>query len=389
MFEQPTLENILFYMLYAAVAGMSLIASIYLMFRRGNAFAPDITPPVSLRRWAAAFFAVIFLDHVWWFLFYIYCGNINSVYCWVVAVPDSMALLTTIAGTLFAMLQDQKRPVWPVVTGTIPYGLFLALHIVNPESHFFNLAIAYILLFYVLFSINMVFAVKQYGRWLRDNYADLEHKEIWMSQVLVILFLILVISDGLESSNMTIISYLLQITQIPFFGFMLWRIETLPQLESISDEQMCSSPAPETAHVIGMSLATEGTQEPDFPKQAQQTLTIPSNLIQQLLDEHCVATQLYLQHNLTLQQLAAAVGINRYYLSQFFSKHGKTYNAYINDLRINHFVCLYRETIAIQQPVIAQQLAYDSGYRSYSTFSLAFKQRMGVTVTVWMSEVAK
>jgi hypothetical protein len=24
----------------------------------------------------------------------------------------------------------------------------------------------------------MVVAVRQYGRWLRDNYADLEHKEV-------------------------------------------------------------------------------------------------------------------------------------------------------------------------------------------------------------------
>ena len=33
----------------------------------------------------------------------------------------------------------------------------------------------------------------------------------------------------------------------------------------------------------------------------------------------------------------------------------------------------------------AQQLASESGYRSYRTFSLAFKQRMGQSVTEWMS----
>lgn len=32
-----------------------------------------------------------------------------------------------------------------------------------------------------VFVVYMVVAVKQYGRWLRDNYADLEHKEVWQS----------------------------------------------------------------------------------------------------------------------------------------------------------------------------------------------------------------
>ena len=77
------------------------------------------------------------------------------------------------------------------------------------------------------------------------------------------------------------------------------------------------------------------------------------------------------------------------YLSQYFSSLGTTYNAYINDLRINHFIRLYRETTTAMRPVTAQQLANDSGYRSYSTFSLAFKQRTGQTVTAWIRDTAQ
>ena len=43
-------------MLYAVVTATALIASCYLLFRQGNAFARDVTPPLRLRRWAAAFF---------------------------------------------------------------------------------------------------------------------------------------------------------------------------------------------------------------------------------------------------------------------------------------------------------------------------------------------
>ena len=117
----------------------------------------------------------------------------------------------------------------------------------------------------------------------------------------------------------------------------------------------------------------------------QKAQVIPSN-IGELLAEHCVDTQLYLQHDLTLAQLSSAVGINRTYLSHYFSSQDMNYNTYINGLRINYFVSRYHEIVAKQQSFTAQQLAQESGYRSYSTFSSAFKQRMGQSVTAWIRD---
>ena len=170
--------------------------------------SPDVTPPLRLRRWAAALFGVTFLGHIYWLLFYLYSGDTNSVGCMVASYLDCLTLFTTIPGTLFAMLQDRKRHVW-----------------------------------------------------------------------------------------------------------------------------------------------------------------------------------LYLQHDLTLLLLAQILGTNRSYLSQYFSHQGITYNTYINNLRIDHFTKLYREAAASDKTVTAQQLASGSGFRSYSTFSLAFKQRMGQSVTVWMQKM--
>ena len=116
--------------------------------------------------------------------------------------------------------------------------------------------------------------------------------------------------------------------------------------------------------------------------------TIPSK-IDPLLKKHCEKGQLYLQHDLTLAQLASAIGTNRYYLSQYFAQQGLTYNAYINGLRVNHFMNLYREAAADKRIVTAQQLALGSGYRSYSTFSAAFKQNVGKTVTAWIHDVSE
>ena len=375
LLEQTSTDVILFLMLYGGVAAVALISCIYLYLRKSNAFAPDITPPVRLRHWAAAFYAVGFLSHIWWYLFYIFSGDTSSISYLVVIILDCVGMLTTIAGTLFAMLQDRKRPIWPIAIAMIPFVVLGILHLVNPDSHFMDIAIAYFLSLYLILTIYMVFAVRKYERWLRDNYTDLEHKEVWLSHTLIIGLLLLMITYGFDSGDI-IISYLVQFIGFLLAGILLWRVETLPQLEDTSMEPTCNKAVPETA------------QESEISTQAQQTLGIPTN-IEQLLAERCVDSQLYLQHDLTLLQLAQAIGTNRYYLSQYFSRQGITYNAYINNLRINHFMNLYREAIAAQQPVIAQHLASDSGYRSYSTFSLAFKHRIGQTVTAWMRNTEK
>jgi AraC-like DNA-binding protein len=365
---QTSIQLILFFILYGVTGVVPLIASVYLLLRRGNAFAPGVTPPVRLRRWAAAFFAVAALGHVWWCLFYIYSSDLQSASYVVIGVLDCVALLTTIAGTLLAMLQDRKRPVWPAFAAMIPFVALGGLQILIPETSFMGIATIYILSIYVLFSLYMVFAVRQYGHWLNDNYADLENKKVWLSQTVSMVCLLLFILYVLVAD--IVLMYFLHVIELVLFGLLLWRVETLPLLGSTSTEETSTVSEPETSNL----------SSPPSPP----IINIDLVQIEQLLAKHCVDTQLYLQHDLTLQQLAQAVGTNRSYLSQYFSRQSITYNTYINNLRINHFICRYQELAAAGQPVVAQELAQESGFRSYSTFGRAFMQRMGQSVTAWM-----
>ena len=347
----------LFFILYGITGVVPFIAAVYLLLRRGNAFAPDVTPPLRLRRWAASFFAASTLGHVWWYLFYIYSRDIHSASYVSVAILDCSEMLITITGTLLAMLQDRKRPVWPAFLAIIPFLVLEVLEILYPDNLFMYIATGYIFSLYVLFSVYMVFAVRQYGRWLNDNYADLENKKVWLSQVVSLVFLLFFILYELVDTFI-ILLYFLHVIELVFFCLLLWRVETLPQLTP--------------------PILTQ--QVPAIP------INIDLNKIERLLAEHCVDTQLYLQHDLTLQQLAQAIGTNRSYLSQYFSRQGINYNTYINNLRINYFISRYHEAIAAGQPIIAQQLANDSGYHSYSTFSRAFMQRTGQSVTAWVRQ---
>ena len=139
--------------------------------------------------------------------------------------------------------------------------------------------------------------------------------------------------------------------------YLLWRVENLSDLSA--------------------QIQSDTSNRPTSP------LGLSKN-IGPLLKQHCEEAQLYLQYDISLTQLATLIGINRSYLSKHFASQGITYNGYINGLRIQHFINLYHEAAASHQSVTAQQLAYQSGFRSYNTFSIAFKKMMGMNATEWM-----
>ena len=395
IFGQTPTQLELFFILYGVTGAVPLIAALYLLLRRGNAIAPDITPPLRLRCWAASLLAVTSLSHVWWLLFLICSREIYSVGYVLVVVVDGVTLLTTIAGTLLSMLQDRRRPIWPALVAIIPFAAICGVFIVHPSDQFKQIAIAYIMLLYLIFTTYMVFAVRRYGQWLNENYADLENKKVWLSQVVALgcmLFFILY----LLVANLVLI-YFMHFVELVLCGLLLWRVETLPQLDSKDAPDSLTLNVSRESEETSRTPSDRATEEPasTLPSAGEAmddgavgavVANIDLAQTEQLLAERCVATQLYLQHDLTLQQLAYTIGTNRFYLSQYFSRQGITYNIYINNLRINHFISRCQEATAAGQPVIAQHLARESGYRSYSTFSLAFKQRTGQSVTAWMHD---
>ena len=369
MYDQPLPHSILFYMLYAAVTTTAIIASCYLLWRRGNAFAPDNTPPMRLRRWTAAFLASIALANLWYLpqAFLISSEDIKlSLY--VGAALDFTISFPLAITVMFVILQDRRRPLWPIPLSMMPVALGIVWCIISGSETLVQTILAYILLMGISLMIYLLRALRQYSHWLRDNYADLEHKEMWLTFI-VLASILLLLSYFVFGGGGTTYEYVLQIACFVLVCYLLWRVETLSDL-SISQPQ-CSP-------TEDVSVAE------DVEKNALSQATYDN--ISTLLQRFCIDTHLYLQHNLTLSYLAHAIGTNRTYLTNYFSSQGTTYNSYINNLRINHFLSLYSEAAAKQRPFSVQQLAHDSGYRNYSTFSTAFKQRMGQNVSVWMRD---
>lgn len=371
MYEEQQLYNDLVYvMFYGGITFLALVAGVYMLFRRGNAIAPEITPPLRLRRWTAAFFALVVLGHVWWAL--LTCFHVISD-PWIAIVVgaglDCLTLVPVLMVTLLAMLQDRRRPLWPVVVAQVPVAVILVACIVYRDYVFVSYLRVYILLLGIVFMITMALAVRQYGRWLRDNYADLEHKEVWQSFVAIfVCWLILCFYIMIDNSR--VFAYIVQVNDIVLIGLLLWRVETLQRLDEQDDTDCHATPREAEKPIPSMALSAKSASS-----------------IGQLLEQHCEATHLYLRHDIRLGDLSKAIGTNRSYLSQYFAHQHTTYNAYINNLRIEHFIRLYRDSVDSGHPLTAQQLAQQSGFRSYSTFGMAFKQRMGQTVTAWMRDI--
>ena len=359
---QEILQDIVFIILYGGVIMLSVVAALYMLLRRGNAIAPEVTSPVRLRRWAAAFLIVCALSHIYWLYYALHPSNVCYT---IVCGLDLILLFPTISGVLLSMLQDWNRPVWPMLGLLVPALILIIVSIVRGDTALYVPLAIYIVALYALLMLYMYFAVRRYGHWLKDNYADLEDKEVWQSFLILAVFLLFFVMYSSTNGGNRLLVYLLQIDCIILVALLLWRVEKLQTL----------------------SESTSPAAEPE-----EQKTAVPPAILANIgprLTKLCEDGQLYLQHDLTLAQLANVIGTNRYYLSQYFAQRGITYNAYINELRIRYFIRLYHEAVDDRRNFTAQQLSFESGFHSYSTFSATFKQNMGMTVTQWMRSTSE
>ena len=100
--------------------------------------------------------------------------------------------------------------------------------------------------------------------------------------------------------------------------------------------------------------------------------------IAEALRRECEAQLLYSNPDLTLADLAIAIGTNRTYLSEWFAENDTTFYQYINTLRIRHAADLLLTT-----DDTIKQIQVASGFSSRTTFSKYFTEYHGCSPTVF------
>ena len=233
MYDYQGLQDVFFIMLYGMVGFFAMLACVYLLLRRGNAFAEDVRSSCVLRRWTAAFMAAIVASHVWWYVLGTYfltddrlVRNITTI------MLDHVTLVPLVMAVLLAMLQDRRRPLWPWLLAQAPELVAAALGIAARSEfwgyqvvHYWQLGVI------AVFVVYYVIALRQYGRWLLDNYADLERKEVWQSMVFIIV-LLAVYMVYTSNAGELVREYLSQVITLVIIAFLLWRVETLQELDN-------------------------------------------------------------------------------------------------------------------------------------------------------------
>jgi len=233
MYEYLGLQDVFFIMLYGMAGFFALLACLYLLFRRGNAFVgEEVKSSLRIRRWTAALMAAMAASHVWWYVIGVYwLADDWVVRTITVIMLDHATLVPLVMGVLLALLQDRRRPLWPWLVVQVPVVADCIVGIVQRDMfcgfelpHYWQLGVA------VAFVVYYIFALRQYGRWLLDNYADLERKEVWQSLAFAI---VLLLAYAIYTSNAGELmrEYLSQVITIVVIAFLLWRVETLQELE--------------------------------------------------------------------------------------------------------------------------------------------------------------
>ena len=227
------MQDVFFIMLYGMAGFFALLACLYLLLRQGNAFVgEEIKSSLRLRRWTAALMAAMAASHVWWYVIGVYwLADDWLVRTITVIMLDHVTLVPLVMGVMLAMLQDCRRPLWPWLLVQLPVVVDAIVGIAERDKvfgfylpHYWQLGVV------IAFVVYYIFALRQYGRWLLDNYADLEHKEVWQSLVFALVLLVVYVIYTSNAGEL-MREYLSQVLTIVIIVFLLWRVETLQELE--------------------------------------------------------------------------------------------------------------------------------------------------------------
>jgi len=377
------------YLIHFAVMLTILITmAVYLLTSRRNAFGSEIVTDQRLRRKAGRLIFIYVL---------IYLANIPMV-LW---LADDLQLLQMITVTvdmtiwcpvvlhfLLELLQDRRhwdnRLLLISVLAVMPLTGWLLTGYTWWKWAVYGMYIAEVA-FFIGWYIRAAIA---YRRFLADNYADLEHKEVTWSWIILSSMFFSLINYLLMLFQVDIqicvaLSYILHFADILFIGIIVWYIDHQQVLE------------PLTAEAEVEKLPKEQEAETDETAHTLTAQTTSEDIIiartGALLRKHCEEAQLYLQHDLSLKIVAQVCNTNRTYLGRYFASQGLTYYTYINKLRIEHFQSLYRQALKEKNtpPTTLQQLSFDSGFISYNTFSRAFLSCTGISVGKWLEQQSR
>lgn len=259
-----------------------------------------------------------------------------------ITVVDGWSAITYMVFT-FELTMPGWTTVRRVLAALLPFAVFTVVWFATRNAYVLRAYYAFLVIFALAVLFIGIFKARQHIRYVRENYSNID--EIDISWVYYVFFFTVVsqlswLFTSFAASPLVDAFYYLSC-------IVLWQmvLKKSYHLKPVVMEKSTVQPANRTYPFAG---TMEQTVEHDA---------------------------LYLNKDLTLSELAAAVGTNRTYLSEYFSnvKHVTFYD-YINQLRITKKSI---PMMAEHPEYTLEHIAAESGFNSISTFRRAFYKLTG------------
>lgn len=241
-----------------------------------------------------------------------------------------------------------------VVQFELPLVLLTAGFASTGASAFYVGSVIYMALFCLVVVLFIVSKVRNYNRFMRENYSYTERVNVrWLinSMIILALCLLLWLYTCIHISHLGDLVYYTTST-------LLWSVVLYYSLrqEWIPDVPQ-NAPAPEA--------------------EALEPLRNGSSPMSQKLEEYIREKELFLNAKLSLNDLATEMGTNRSYLSNCLNNElGVTFYDFINSFRLERAKSLLGDA-AFGGNI--EETALLSGFNSVSTFRRSFQKKYGCT----------
>ena len=211
---------------------------------------------------------------------------------------------------------------------------------------------------------------RKYRAWLNENYSDTEKiKFDWLRNFLYLFTAILILGALFDFTN----SFIFKLSYIQFFYFEIilalttYYLAVAGYLRSKTIELNFSETKAE-------EIEERKTLLPE--KELEKLKEKLQNLMQN--------DKVYLEPNLTLNDLSRKLGVNSTVLSFAINNgFGKNFNDFINEFRIAEV----KEKLKSADDSTLLNVAFDCGFNSKATFNRAFKKFTGVSPKEFQDEI--
>lgn len=244
-----------------------------------------------------------------------------------------------------------------------PIMLFALIHVFTQSKLVFILSLIYTLLVAVVIFIFNVFIAGYYDRFLKKRFSNIDNKTVGWVRVITYVFslwyILWAFVAGFGNEWIYPIYYLFVISMWIFIYHY-----SVKHITVVSADELFERKYPKTEEL------TKSEIDNDVP--LETTIDLLGQKLQIYIDEY----HPWLNHSLTLQELATALGTNRTYLSEYLNNRlNTTFYDYINGFRIRYACQLLLSDPESQLANVSEQ----PGFNSLSTFRRAFEKHVGTT----------